>query len=124
MATACRLQLTGGGSFSGRVARYNHRGSHTQIFSTYRGNLTMSRRRTDPLPSDLSPLAYLLSIVRDPKADAGRRDRLAIAALPYCHARLAEKTKKAVEAEAAEQAGADGEWGADLAEHWQNLHRA
>jgi len=37
---------------------------------------------------------------------------LAIAAAPYCHARLAEKTKKAADAEAADKAA--DEWSGDL----------
>ena len=65
----------------------------------------------------LTPLEYMLAVIRDPAIDAARRDRLAIAAAPYCHARLAEKTKKAAEAEAAKQVG--GEWGDDLAGNWQ-----
>jgi phage terminase small subunit len=75
----------------------------------------MPRRRTVPVPTDLSPLAYLLSVIRDPEANPARRDKLAIAVLPFCHARLAEKTKKSVEAEAAKEAGgAHSEWGSDL----------
>ena len=42
---------------------------------------------------ELLPLEHLLRIVRDEKADPDRRDRAAIAALPYVHAR-AEKGKK------------------------------
>jgi len=60
----------------------------------------------------LTPLEYMLAVIRDPAIDAGRRDRLAIAAAPYCHARLAEKTKKAADAEAADKAA--DEWSGDL----------
>src|SRR5262249_25557999 len=60
------------------------------------------------------PLAYLLAVIRDDSIDAARRDRAAQAALPYCHARLAEKTKKAIDAEAAAEAGDASEWGSDL----------
>src|SRR5262245_2037342 len=74
----------------------------------------MPRRRTVPVPTDLSPLSYLLSIVRDPGAAPSRRARLPIATLPYCHARLAEKTKKAQTTEAAGQAGTGTAWGGDL----------
>ena len=41
--------------------------------------------------SGLTPLDYLLQIVRDPKASTARRDKMAKAALPYCHERLADK---------------------------------
>jgi hypothetical protein len=74
----------------------------------------MPRPKVVPSLIDLSPLAYLLSVIRDPGADKARRDRLAIACLPFCHARLAEKTKKAVEAEAAAKAGVETEWAGDL----------
>lgn len=41
---------------------------------------------------------------------------MAIAAAPYCHPRLADKGKKAVEAEAARDAGGDDSgWADDLA---------
>jgi hypothetical protein len=74
--------------------------------------LTEAQRR------GLTPLEYMLAVIRDPAIDAARRDRLAIAAAPYCHARLAEKTKKAADAEAAAKAGADSEWGDDLKGDW------
>jgi hypothetical protein len=56
----------------------------------------------------------MLLVIRDPAIDAARRDRLAIAAAPYCHQRLAEKTKKVQDAEAANEAGDGSEWGDDL----------
>jgi hypothetical protein len=62
----------------------------------------------------LTPLEYLLAIVRDDSIEAARRDRAAQAALPYCHARLAEKTKKAADAEAAAKAGDAFGWDGDL----------
>jgi hypothetical protein len=31
------------------------------------------------------PLAYMLRVMRDPDAPAERRDRMAIAAAPFCH---------------------------------------
>jgi hypothetical protein len=45
---------------------------------------------TDTISRDETPLAYMLRIVNDPKADAMRRDRLAIAAAPYCHPRISD----------------------------------
>ena len=35
------------------------------------------------------PLDYMLRVMRDPTADDNRRDHMAKAAAPYCHARLA-----------------------------------
>jgi hypothetical protein len=51
----------------------------------------------------LDPLDYLLQVINDPTASDARRDRLALAALPYSRAKLhdramtqREKTQKAV----------------------------
>lgn len=45
--------------------------------------------------AELDPLSYMLAVMNDPKADKDRRDRMAIAAAPFCHARAAEgKSKK------------------------------
>jgi phage terminase small subunit len=63
------------------------------------------------------PLDYMLAVIRDPAAGVSRRDRMAIAAAPYCHARIAYATKgkKDQQAEAAATAGGTGtDWGADL----------
>ncbi|MDH3669557.1 MAG: hypothetical protein OES46_00125 [Gammaproteobacteria bacterium] len=35
-----------------------------------------------------SPLEYMLQVMRDPATEAQRRDEMAKAAAPYCHARL------------------------------------
>src|SRR5262245_427836 len=54
------------------------------------------------------PLDYMLKVMRDPKADKARRDRMAIAAAPYCHERVGDKRfdnrvgKKEVAAQAAD----------------------
>ena len=60
----------------------------------------------------VTPLDYMLAIVNDPDAAPARRDRMAVVAARYCHARPDRKGKKGVEAEAAEQAGAG--WAGDL----------
>jgi hypothetical protein len=69
-----------------------------------------------PLPrSGEMPLQYLLRLMRDETASPARRDRAAAIAAPYCHQRLAEKTKRAQDAEAAREiGGGDSEWGDDL----------
>ncbi len=41
-----------------------------------------------------TPLEYMLDIVNDETADEARRDRLAIAAAPFVHARAGEGGKK------------------------------
>ena len=64
------------------------------------------------------PLDYMLWVIRDPNATQARRDKMAIAAAPYCHARKTEdlpKGKKDQQIEAAAMAGgADTEWSGDL----------
>ena len=39
-----------------------------------------------------TPLEYMLRVMRDEKADADRRDRMAVAAGPFVHAKLAAVT--------------------------------
>jgi hypothetical protein len=70
-------------------------------------------------PGQMSPLAYLLMRINDVCAPPDVRDRLAIAAAPYCHPRagtVAATGKKAAAAQAA--AEADDGWGGDLAGDW------
>jgi hypothetical protein len=72
---------------------------------------------TDIQPGQMTPLAYLLMVINDPTVDSDRRDRLAIAAAPYCHPKLMERHtvgKKDQRAEAAEQAGMGTPWAQDL----------
>jgi hypothetical protein len=55
----------------------------------------------------LEPLDYMLSVMNDPMADKDRRDRMAIAAAPFVHPRIAEgKGKKQEKDEKAKTAGA------------------
>lgn len=67
--------------------------------------------------SKLNPLDYMLAVMNDDEADAARRDRMAIAAAPFVHARPGDKPqgKKEAAQEAAQTAGAGTEWGDDLA---------
>ena len=63
----------------------------------------------------ITPLGYMLAIIRDPDADPARKDKLAIAAAPYCHARLVQPAKRDQQAKAARRAGGQGtEWCGDL----------
>ena len=60
---------------------------------------------------------YMLAVIRDPNATQDRRDKMAIAAAPYCHPRLtdvASKGKKDQRAEDAEMAGMGTPWSSDL----------
>jgi hypothetical protein len=65
----------------------------------------------------MTPLDYMLTVMQDEAADPLRRDRMAIAAAGYVHAKpgdVAKGKKKAAE-EAAQTAGHGTEWGEDLA---------
>lgn len=55
---------------------------------------------------NMTPLEYMLKVMRDPREDADRRDRMAIAACPFCHARKGESNGKADKISRATIAGA------------------
>ena len=64
----------------------------------------------------LTPLEYMLAVMRDEGADQVRRDRMAMAAAPYCHPRMVEDQrvgKKEVRKEKAK--AANTAWLADIA---------
>jgi len=63
-----------------------------------------------------SALAFAMSVINDPKADMPDKIRLAIAAMPFQHARLSELPvgKKEREQADANNAGAGTVWGTDL----------
>jgi len=65
----------------------------------------------------VSPLDYMLAVMNDDDADDSRRDRMAIAAAPFVHAKPADTVagKKQQAQDAADSAGAGTEWGNDLA---------
>ena len=90
-------------------------------------NLTPRRRGRPPKTGEIFdeaqlkgmlPLDYMLAVIRNPNATQLRRDKMAIAAAPYCHARLMPdlpvKGKKDQRAEDAETAGVGTPWAADL----------
>ena len=66
--------------------------------------------------SKLNPLEYMLEVMNDEKADDARRDRMAVAAAPFVHAKPADKAggKKEQAQEAAQTAGEGTGWGDDL----------
>jgi len=57
-----------------------------------------------------SPLDYMLAVMNDPAADAGRRDRMAITAAPFVHKREADTPigKREVVAKTAARRGKTG----------------
>jgi hypothetical protein len=70
----------------------------------------------DIAPGQMSPLAYLLREINDETVPKDRRDRLAIAAAPYCHPRLMPQraSKKDQATKAAFGAGLGTGWTDDL----------
>lgn len=74
----------------------------------------------EPVPAVISagvtPLEYMLSVMRDGDADPTRRDRMAIAAAPFCHSRIVDNRfgKRDATAEQAKVAGLGTEWSRDL----------
>ena len=65
---------------------------------------------------NMTPLDYMLSVIQDPTASKTRRDRMAIAAAPYVHGKVADiaKGKKEQQSEAAAMAGMGTQWSQDL----------
>ncbi|HVR48531.1 MAG TPA: hypothetical protein VMS38_02245 [Pseudorhodoferax sp.] len=64
-----------------------------------------------PAPADLSaltPLDFLLQVMRDPEEDKGRRMSAAQLAAPYVHAKKGESSAKKDEAEARKKAASSG----------------
>ena len=67
--------------------------------------------------SGMKPLEYMLEVMNDNEADPTRRDRMAIAAAPFVHARaVATRSKREAlqHAAAAASSGEAGDWGDDL----------
>ena|ERR1700760_78526 len=92
-----------------RVGSGRPKGARTK----FRQPLTTTGRRIR-MGRQLLPLEYLLALVADETIDPQRRDRAAIAALPYCHGKPAESYqplgKKAQAKIDAMNAGRDSEW--------------
>jgi hypothetical protein len=61
----------------------------------------------------LTPLEYMLAVIRDPTAAQTRRDRMAIAAAPFCHPRVSDlRVGKKEQMEIAAVASTEGsDWG-------------
>jgi hypothetical protein len=52
-------------------------------------NKRTRQQQAEIVKSGISPLDYMLKVMRDPKVEADRRDRMAAAAAPFQHPRLA-----------------------------------
>ena len=65
----------------------------------------------------MTPLAYMLAIMNDPDVDVSRRDRMAIAAAPFCHERPTETGVRETTKARAQKAAATAERGTS----WEKL---
>lgn len=68
--------------------------------------------RREANKAKMTPLEYMLSVMNDVEAEDGRRDRMAVAAAPFVHARADEGKlgKKAERLGRAEQASSAGKF--------------
>ncbi len=67
-------------------------------------DVVQSQMVTQDGDEKLLPLEYMLRVIRDPETDAGRRDRMAVAAAPYLHPKMGEGGKKHAEKAGVEKA--------------------
>lgn len=69
----------------------------------------------EPLADDggMMPLDFMLAVIRDPSVDPAIRARMAIAAAPFCHPRVADDriSKRDRTEEASKMAAEGNEWG-------------
>ena len=69
-------------------------------------NETSADIEASAVAENMTPLEYMLKVMRDPRENADRRDRMAIAACPFCHVRKGESNGKADKMNRATIAGA------------------
>ncbi len=71
-----------------------------------------TRQPSVPMAPAQDPLAYMIATMNDPRADPARRDRMAIAAAPYLHPKIAENRlgKRELTLQAARDAAEGTEW--------------
>ena len=71
----------------------------------------------------MSPLEFLLAVIRDPNASAERRDRAAISVLPYCHPKIVDRWagKREIQAHKAKHALENSPW-ADILRREPKTH--
>jgi hypothetical protein len=74
--------------------------------------------------ADMTPLEYMLEVMRDPRANKARRDRMAVAAAPFCHERMADNRvgKKEVAAMAAQNPDAGSALGELMGQRQDHLN--
>lgn len=79
---------------------------------------TIKQIKREAKRAKMQPLEYMLAVMNDPGADDARRDRMAVAAAPYVHARAdatgAKGKKEQAQEAAAKAAAPSDDWGDDL----------
>ena len=82
------------------------------------GNVSRVRHSAPKTGHRLTRLAYMLAVINDPEADYARRDKLAVAALPFCHPRIADReiSKRDRRAKLVQEIinGDNSSWGSEL----------
>lgn len=88
------------------------------------GGKTKAQNKKTDIPADIQeeaakakkdPLTYMLDVMNDEKADAIRRDRMAVAAAPFCHTRKGEGAGKKQEKDEKAKNAAAGKFAAGRA---------
>jgi hypothetical protein len=75
-------------------------------------NKTKADKKDDRrIARNMSPLDYMLSVMRDEDAESSRRDRMAMAAAPYVHDKPSDHTSGKKEILQQEAQNAPEEWG-------------
>ena len=77
---------------------------------TIAGKVRVKREVESRLVREKSPLEYMLTVMNDSGADDQRRDRMAIAAAPFVHARVSDQGKKENQEELSRDAESGTEW--------------
>src|SRR5271155_6050838 len=57
-------------------------------------SIAIAAAADEAILNGITPLEYMLNVLRDPTQDIARRDEMAKAAAPYCHAKLATTEMK------------------------------
>lgn len=66
----------------------------------------------DAKAANMTPLDYMLMVMRDKTVDDERRDRMAVSAAPYCHSRKGEGQGKKQEKDEKAKAAGSGKFAA------------
>lgn len=64
----------------------------------------------------MTPLEFMLAVMRDDNVDLNLRSRMAVSAAPYCHPKVMDQrlTQKKITEQRLANIGNDSDWGSDL----------